>query len=312
MINYKKIISSRELRLKILQTLNFIPDKTMLQIQYKIKTGHTLDLKNPKRFSEKLQWYKLHYKNPLMIQCVDKFEVRDYVKSVGLQEILIPCYGVYERVEEIDWAALPNQFVMKDTLGNGGNSVIIVKDKNAADIEQLKFKAKKWLSIDARKRDGGREWPYYSGKKHRIIIEKYIDSDEEKGGLIDYKFFCFSGKVSYMYVITDREMGNCAEFGIYDAFFNRLNVLRLDEKPLKRSVEKPSNFEQLKSVAEKLSGEFPQVRIDLYDCNGKIMFGEITFFDASGYMRFVPDEFDYELAKKFELTEYSGGGYANF
>lgn len=305
--DYKEIIKSRSIRLKILQMLSIIPDKPMIKLQYRIKTGNKLNLKNPKRFTEKLQWYKLYYRDPLMIQCVDKYDVREYVKSKGLEDILIPCYGVFDSADDINWEELPNQFVMKDTLGSGGNTVIIVKDKSTVNLNDLKEKAKQWTLIDAHRPDGGREWPYYSGKKHRIIIEKYIDSDEKNGGLIDYKFFCFDGKAAYMYVIADRELGNGAGMGIYDSSFNQLNVTRMDEKILKRFIEKPSNFGQLKSVAEKLSDKFPEARIDLYDCDGIIMFGEITFFDGSGYMKYDPDEFDFELGDAFKLPK-SGGG----
>ena len=243
-----------------------------------------------------------------MIHCVDKFDVREYVNSKGLEDILIPCYGVFSSPNEIDWDALPNQFVMKDTLGGGGNSVIIVKDKKNEDIEELKRRGAEWTSIKAHVRDAGREWPYYSGKNHRIIIEKYIDSNENKGGLIDYKFFCFDGNVAYMYVIAERKLGNGAEIGIYDTSFNQLDVSRLDEKTLNRFIEKPSNFEKLKSVAERLSGKFPEARIDLYDCYGEILFGEITFYDGSGYMKYNPDEFDFKLGDRFELTKFGGGG----
>ena len=126
-MDYKKIIKNRSIRLKILQIFSFIPDKTMIKLQYRVKTGNKLNLKKPQRFTEKLQWYKLYYKNPLMIQCVDKYEVRKYVKSKGLEDILIPCYGVYDSADNINWKKLPDKFVMKDTLGGGGVSVILVK-----------------------------------------------------------------------------------------------------------------------------------------------------------------------------------------
>lgn len=128
-MNYKKIIKSRETRIKLLSLLNFIPDKTMIKLQYYIKTGRRLNLKHPQRYTEKLQWYKLYYRDPLMQQCSDKYDVREYVKSKGLGHILNECYGVYERVEDIDFDSLPNQFVLKDTLGGGGNSVIICRKK---------------------------------------------------------------------------------------------------------------------------------------------------------------------------------------
>lgn len=300
-MNYKRIIKSRTVRLKILKLLRFIPDKTMLKIQYRIKTGRKLNLNNPKRYTEKLQWYKVNYRNPLMVTCVDKFEVREYINSIGLSEILIKCFGVYESVEEINWNGLPNSFVLKDTLGGGGNSVIIVKDKSKEDFDKIKIQLQKWLREDYQHKTGGREWPYYSGKKHRIIIEEYIDSNKENGGLIDYKFLCFNGKAELIYVLADRVIGQEAGCGFYDIDFNRLPYTEDDEPPLKREIKKPNNFEELKKIAEKISKEFPCARIDLYDEEDKIIFGEITFFDGSGYMTFTPDQLDFELGEKFKV-----------
>lgn len=275
----------------------------MIMMQYRIKTGRRLNLKEPKRFTEKLQWYKLYYKNPLMIQCVDKYDVREYVKSKELEDILIPCYGVFNSPDDIDWDSLPDQFVMKDTLGSGGSSIIIVKDKNKEDINQLKKRAKEWISIDAHKRDGGREWPYYSGKNHRIIIEKYIEADTNICGLVDYKFFCFAGKPSYIYVIDDRNIGNGAAVGIYDQNFIKQDVVRNDEKPLISTIEKPISFDYMKKISEILSADFPEARVDLYEVNGEVKFGEITFYDGSGYMTFTPDDFDLILGREFELPK---------
>lgn len=303
-MDYKKIIKSRSVRLKILRLLCFVPDKVMIKLQYWIKTGRKLELKNPKRFSEKLQWYKLYYKNPVMIQCVDKYDVREYVKSKGLKEILIPCLGVYDSVEDIKWDELPNQFVLKDTLGGGGIYVIIVKDKTNTDLGEIKRKLAEWTSVNSQVRDGGREWPYYSGKKHRIIIEKYIESDEAKGGLIDYKFFCFDGKPEWIYVLADRDLGNGVGLGVFDENFVKKAVTRNDEKPLLRDIEKPKSFEQMKRIAHQLSKDFPEARIDLYDVNGEVKFGEITFFDGSGYISFTPDKFDFVLGKHFKLRKY--------
>lgn len=109
--------------------MSFVPDKWMVSLQYKIKTGRKLNLKNPQRFTEKLQWYKIFYRDPMMKQCVDKYEVRKYVEKCGLASILNECYGVYNSPDEIDFFNMPNSFVLKDTLGGGGNSVILVPDK---------------------------------------------------------------------------------------------------------------------------------------------------------------------------------------
>lgn len=300
-MNYKKIVKSRELRRKILRFFSFVPDKQMITLQYRLKTGRRLNLKNPKRFTEKLQWYKLYYKNPQMVRCVDKYDVRDYVRSKGLEEILIPCYGIYNNFEDINWDVLPEQFVIKDTLGGGGTSVIIVKNKKNENLVGLREKISEWTSIKAHEKCDGREWPYYSGKKHRIIIEKYIEPSIDSDGLIEYKFFCFNGKTKWIYVLADREMGKGVGVGIFDEYFNMQSVERVDEKPLKRTIQKPDNFETMKKIAAILSMDFPEARIDLYNVDGNIKFGEITFFDGSGYMKFNPDKFDYILGKEFDI-----------
>lgn len=300
MIDYKRIIKSREVRTKILSFLSFIPDKLMLKIQYRMKTGRNLELSDPKRFTEKLQWYKLYYKNPLMIQCIDKFDVREYVKSKGLEDILIPCYGVYES-ECFDWDKLPDKFVIKDTLGGGGNSVILVKDKKKENIERLKEITRKWVSCKADKKSGGREWPYYSGKSHRIIIEKLLITDEEDD-LPDYKFFCFDGKVFCSYKMENYALHHDkGRLGFFDRDFNLLSAKRLDFPSIEEQPQKPENYEKMIEYAEILSKDFPHVRVDFYNINGKIFFGELTFFTASGYISFEPDEFDFELGERFKL-----------
>ena len=303
-MDYKKIIKSRNFRIQILRLLSFVPDKLMLKIQYRIKTGHKLNLKDPKRFTEKLQWYKLYYKNPLMIQCVDKYDVREYVKSKGLEDILIPCYGVFDSPDEINWDALPTRFVMKDTLGGGGNAVVIIKDKSVEDIKELKSRAAEWVVIDSSKPDAGREWPYYSGKNHRIIIEEYIEDKGENQchGLIDYKFFCFNGRTQFIYVMGDREVGQSVSVGLYDRNFNKLPVIRSGDADI-GEMPKPKNYYEMRAIAESLSADFPHVRVDLYSVDDKTLFGELTFYNASGYMKYEPDSFDVEIGKFFPLIE---------
>lgn len=302
MMDYKKILKSRKLRLKILSLLSFIPDKTMLKLQYQIKTGHSLDLKNPKRFTEKLQWYKLYYRNPLMVQCVDKYDVREYVKSKGLYDILIPCYGVFDSIDDIQWEKLPSQFVIKDTLGSGGNTVIVVKDKSPKNISDLKKTVSEWTKVDVNKRDGGREWPYYSGKKHRILIEQLLVPEENTNGLLDYKFFCFNGKVVFLYVMGNRKIGEKACVSVFDRNF-RLMKVRRDGDAILEGVRKPDNFVDMVYIAEKLASDFPHVRVDLYCDNGVVKFGELTFYNASGYMKYTPDSFDYKVGNVFVLPD---------
>lgn len=303
-MNYKKIIKSREMRGRILLLLSFIPDSMMLRLQYFIKFSRWLNLKNPMRFSEKMQWYKLYYKNPLMIQCVDKYDVRSFVKEKGLEDTLTKCYGVFENVDDIDFEVLPERFVIKDTLGGGGNSVIIVKNKEELDIKKTKERMQRWLEAPVNIRRGGREWPYYSGKKHRITIEEYLE-DEAERSLADYKFYTFDGKTCYVQYLTDRVLGKgIMTEGILNREFELTDIKGVDHQQLaKEDVCKPENYAQMLELAERLGKDFPFARVDLYNVNGRIVFGEITFFPASGYKAFSDDAFDFELGEKFVLPQ---------
>lgn len=298
-MNYKKYLKSQKLRFAILNLLKWVPDKAMIKLQYRIKLGRKLNLKKPQRFTEKLQWYKLYYRNPEMHKCVDKYEVRNYIKSKGLENILNELYGVYDSPEEIKFNKLPNKYVIKTTSGGGGQNVLIVDKNSKNNYNEIKRKLNKWLSIKTDK-SFGREWAY-EGNSNRIIIEKYLESPEQ--GIIDYKFFCFDGKVEYLYVISERNLGNNAKLGIYDKNFHKLDVSRKDEKIQTKPINRPKNYSKMVEYAEIISQDFPHARIDLYNINGKIIFGEITFYDGSGYMSFEPDSFDYELGKNFKLRK---------
>ena len=301
-MNYRNIIKSRELRVKILTFLNWIPDSIILRMQYRIQTGRKLNLKNPTRFTEKLQLYKMKYRNPDMLRCTDKCEVRKYIKEKGFEEYLIPLIGVYNSVEDIDYDKLPNQFVAKTTDGGGGNQVLICKDKSILSETDFKIRLNAWMSARKVKKQAGREWAYENNYPRRIIIEELIGETNED--LKDYKFFCFGGKISYIYGLSDRNVGESVRLGVYDCEFNKLEVSRNDERPQEFPLQKPQNFDDMKFIAEALSKDFPHVRVDLYNIAGKIYFGELTFYDGSGYMTFNPDSFDEEMGKDFDISSF--------
>lgn len=294
-MDYKKIIKKPETRYKILSLLNWIPDKVMLKIQYRLKLKRRLNLKNPQRFTEKIQWYKLNYRNQLMHQCVDKFEVRKYVEKKGLRKILNEMYGIYDNVESIDFDKLPEKFVIKATNGGGGLNIIICDGKEKFDKEKALILMKKWLKCKFKK-SYGREWAY-EGNTNRILIEKYLEgNDEEFSGINDYKFLCYNGKVEYIVFDGDRYVKH--KRSIYDREWNYIDI-QTDCDKLENIVKKPNNLAEMIEVAERLAEDFPFVRVDLYSINGKITFGELTFYPWSGYVQFNPDEFDFELGKKF-------------
>jgi len=292
-MNYKKIIRSQEMRLKILRILEFLPDEQVIKFQYKIATGRKLNLKNPVRFTEKIQWYKLYYRDPLMTKCADKYRVREYVKEKGYEDILIPLYGAYERAEDIDFDKLPDKFVLK--VNNGSHTNIFCDDKSKIDKDLIIKTLNNWLKKRTVK--AGREWAYYNIKP-MIICEKYLKKDEYND-LMDYKFFCFNGKPFCLYVISDRFVKDGIKLGIYDIDFNKLPYQISDKKGLNYDITKPKNFDRMIEIAEVLSKDFPHVRVDLYNIDGDIYFGELTFYDGSGYKGFIPDEFDFILGEKF-------------
>jgi len=294
-MNYQKIFKSQKIRLLILKLFDFVPDKLMVQIQYKLSTGRWAKLKKPVRFTEKIQWYKLNYRHDLLTKCSDKYSVREFVSAKGFSDILIALYGVFDNIEEINFENLPQKFVLKTT--NGSHTNILCPDKSQLDFKLAKKTLVGWLNAWTCKM--GREWGYYNIKP-RIIFEKYLEKDKNND-LIDYKFFCFNGEPYCLYVIVERFLEDGIKLGIFDTNFNLLPYRRSDIRGLKVDVPKPKNFNRMLEIAQKLSCDFPFVRVDLYNIDGIIYFGELTFYDGSGYKGFIPDEFDVILGEKFKL-----------
>lgn len=295
-MNYKKIIKKRNTRFRILKFLDFLPDSLMLKLQYRIKLNRKLNINNPQRFTEKLQLYKMYYRNDTLHVCVDKYKVRSFVESKGLKHILPNLYGLFDNVGEIDFIHLPNKFVMKCTDGGGGLNVILCNDKSKINILNTKQILLDWLSH--KKLYGGREWAY-NGLKPKIIIEEYLEDDSTSNkGLFDYKFFCFNGIPYYIVVDGERFIEHKRNF--YDINWNLLKI-KSDCPNFDLPIQKPENLKDLIDVAKKLSTNFPFVRVDLYSVNNKIYFGELTFYPWSGYIQFEPDFFDFELGEKFDF-----------
>jgi hypothetical protein len=297
-MNYKKIIPNQNIRFFILKTLSFLPAKLMLKLQYFIKFNRNLDLKNPKRFTEKVQHYKLFYRNLEMCNCVDKYLVRDFVVSRGSEQYLNELYGVFNKADDIDFSILPNKFVVKTTDGGGGENVFLCKDKSSLNISSVVRTVNNWRNKDVNSM--AYEWAYEGAKKSRIVIEKYLeDKSNTDGSIDDYKFFCFEGKLKYTVVDVDRYVEHKRNF--YDANWNLLDVSS-DCPRADRELIRPLGFDKMVELAEKLSKGFPFVRIDLYNIQGEIIFGEMTFYPWSGYVKFIPDSFDFEMGKFFNVN----------
>ena len=267
-------------------------DEKYLKKLFRIKMGKKPDLVSPKTYSEKLQWLKLHDRKPEYSLLVDKAEVKKLVAEKIGEEHIIPTLGVYEKWDDIDFDKLPKSFVIKCTHDSGG--LVIVKDKSAFDKKSAEKKIKKSL-----KRNfyyASREWPY-KNVIPRIIVEKYLDGGKD---LPDYKFFCFDGKVKALFVATGRPYDT--RFDFYDENYNFLPFTN-GHPNSDVKLEKPENFEKMKEIAEILSKGYPHVRIDLYDLNGKIYFGEYTFYHWSGLTPFCPEEWDYKFGDMIKLPD---------
>lgn len=295
---YKKIFRSKKLRFKILSAMRFIPDKPMLKLQFRIKNGRRLNLKNPQRYTEKMQWYKLYYRDPVMQQCADKYLVRQYVESKGLGDILNDLYAVYESPEAITLENLPDTFVLK--LSNGSSTNLLVEDKSTLKLEEVQQKFRDFYAESGS--SAGREWVYTTDRKPVIVAEQYLRDPSNKGGsLRDYKILCFGGKVAYIICVDGRYTPEYCHV-VYDAEWNKQDVV-IGESSNAANYEKPETFDRMMEIASILSADFPAARVDLYSIEGRIYFGEITYFPWSGYMHFTPDSFDLELGEKFILPE---------
>lgn len=275
--------------------LNWMNDKTYLSIAFKIRMGKKLNLDNPKTYSEKLQWLKIYDRQLQYTEMVDKYKVKDYVASIIGHEYIIPTIGVWDKFEDIDFENLPQQFVLKCTHDSGG--LVICRDKNTLNIEKAKRKINKCLKHNFFYAQ--REWPY-KNVVPRIIAETYME-DEKDRELRDYKFFCFDGKVKALFIATDRETeGEETKFDFFDENFNHLNFTNGHPNSI-NLPHKPHQFELMKELAEKLSVNIPQVRVDFYEVNGKVYFGEMTFFHWSGMTPFEPEEWDYKFGSWIKL-----------
>lgn len=295
---YKKIIRNKALRFKILSALQFIPDAPMLKLQYRIKQGRKLDLQSPERFMEKMQWYKLYYRNPAMQQCADKYTVREYVKAKGLGHILNDLYAVFATPEDITFEGLPSEFALK--LSNGSSTNLFISNKEEEDLGEIRQKCREFVAQSGT--SAGREWVYKAEKPPVIIAEKLLkDATNANGSLRDYKIFCFNGKPAYIICVDGRYTPDYCHV-VYDVNWNKQNVV-IGESSAAANYPKPEKLSEMLEYAEILSQDFPFARTDFYCIDGKIYFGEITFFPWSGYMRFTPDSFDYELGDLFTLPE---------
>lgn len=288
-------MSQKDKANKIRYSLRFLPDKMYIKLYYFAKFKHFCNLKNPQTFNEKIQWLKLNDRKPIYSKLVDKYEVRKYIEKKIGKEYLVPLYGIWEKFDDIDFDKLPQKFVLKCTHDSGG--VVICKNKKNFDKKLAKETIEKCLNHNFYYI--AREWPY-KNVKPRIIAEKYLENKGTTEDLKDYKFMCFNGKMKCCFVCFERDENNDPLINIYDSEWNKMPFQRKNEGS-NRILEKPNKYEKMIELAEILSKEMPFARIDFYDVDDKIYFGEITLYPAGGFKRFDPDEYDKILGDWLEL-----------
>ncbi len=280
------LMKIRRFLLRSLKEMKFLPQKMYVSLLYEYATEKKINLKNPAEFNEKIQWYKVYYRVKLLNQLVDKFEVRAYVKEKIGEQYLNNIYGVYNSGDEVDFDALPSKFVIKGIHASGFN--LIVDDKEKLDKSAAKKIFRKWLSKNQYFRKG-LEWAYKDVKR-RLMAEEFM-KEEGRGSLLDYKFYCFNGKAKFFEVHLERAGDYKRAF--YDLDFTKAPFRKgKEELIITEELEKPSNFDEMVVLANKLADKLPFVRVDFYSVNGKSVFGEMTFYPGDGRHDFYPDEYN--------------------
>ena len=264
--------------------LDWLPDAIYLKLIFRIKMHQRLELRKPVTFNEKMQWLKLHDRNPSYSRMVDKYEVKKFVADRIGEKYIIPVLGIWDKFEEIDFDELPDQFVLKCTHDSGG--IIICKDKSKLNIEMARKKLNRSLRTNYFYH--GREWPY-KNVKPRIMAEKYME--DSSGELKDYKLMMFNGKHKCSFVCTERHNKDGLKVTFFDTEWNEMPFERHYPRSKKR-ILKPESYEEMVACAEILSRSIPFVRIDFYEIGDKPYFGEITFYPGSGMEEFNPERWD--------------------
>lgn len=278
---------------------NHLPDEEYLKLLFRMIIGKDLNLDAPKTFNEKIQWLKLYDRRPEYTRMVDKCEAKKYVAERIGEEYIIPTLGIWDDPEDIDFDALPNQFVIKCN-HNSGLGMCICRDKSKLDIAEVRRGLKKGLRQNYYLT--GREWAY-KNVQPRIFAEQVLSDEQQKESLFDYKFYCFNGKPKFLYISEGLHDHTTARISFLNldwtfAPFHRSDYREFDELPIK-----PKNYETMLELATILSENVPFLRVDFYEVDGKIYFGELTFYPGSGFSEFTPEEWNYSLGSWIQLPE---------
>lgn len=291
-------MAGNELLKKMKYALRFVPDKLYLQIYYLFRLKKWPDFNNPETFNEKINWLKLHDRNPAYPQMVDKWKAKEYISSKIGQEYTIPTLGVWDSFDEIDFNTLPNQFVLKCTHDSGG--LVIVTDKSRMNLDNVKKIINKALHCNYYY--VSREWPY-KYVTPRIIAEPYL-VDESETELKDYKVFCFNGEPDYVEVDFNRWIEH--KLNPYNFKWQPLNFCDSSKNDYKADIKKPECLNEVYNIAKKLSSGLAFLRVDFYIINNKPIVGELTLYPGGGFIRYNPAQMDLLYGKKLDVSAIQG------
>ena len=276
--------------------LSWMSDKSYLKLAYRMKLGKKLDLGNPQTFNEKLQWLKIYNRKSEFTKMVDKLEAKQFVaERIGVEHI-IPTLGVWDSFEEIDFNTLPRKFVLKCTHDSGG--LFVVREKSEFNQEIARERVEK--SLKKNFYYNGREWPY-KDVCPRIIVEQYMDDGDGTLGLKDYKFYCFNGEPKFLYLSQGLEDHATARISFVSLEWEREPFRRIDYKEFEELPSKPVCLGEMVRLARELSKGIPFLRVDFYEVNEKVYFGELTFYPGSGYTEFYPEEWNKRIGDMISL-----------
>ncbi len=280
---------------------------SLIKLRYRYVFKRPIDLKNPKDLNEKILWAKLFSDTSKWTELADKYKVRKYVEDLGLGNYLVKLYAVWYDAKEVNFDTLPETFIIKANNGDGKGTNKIIKKSELTEENKLELvkMIDEWLH---RKNIGAlHAEPQYKGMKPCVIAEEVLPCDPGTTTLTDYKIWCFNGKAYYVWICNDRSKGgNSAHVMTYDLDWNAHPEFSVFNSDYLRGeiMPKPKNFEEMIQVAEKLSQGFPELRVDLYNVQGKIYFGELTFTSQGGFMDFYTPEFNLELGSKFDIKDF--------
>jgi hypothetical protein len=282
----------------------FLSEETLVKLGYLLKMKKRLDLNNPRTFNEKIQWLKLFWQKDIVSNCADKYKVRSYVVNKQLSFILLETYGIYKNTEDIAWSDFPDNFVIKTTNSCGTN--IFVKD-NKFNKSEINKNLNKWLQEDYGK--SHLEF-HYSHIEPQILVEEYIDSDNELPQ--DYKFFCFNGIPKFILYIDERDINTGKKRkGFYDLTWNYLDYIDESKAKVIKNAPMPAKLKEMIEIASKLSEDFPFVRVDLYSEKNRIIFGELTFTPMGGMANYFKKGIDEKIGGYLNLPEEKIKGFNN-